>query len=197
MDSKIREITEKIFQEGVEKGNQKADEIITGAQEKRDTLLRDAQQEADRIVQEATKKAEEIRKNTEAELKLYTAQTIEALKATIADTLTGSIVESNIKAAAADADTMKSFLAKIIGNWTPGEALVIETQEAQALQAYFEAHAKHLLDRGITIKEVNNTPTEFTIRPQDGSYKIVFGQETLVDFFKSFLRPQLIQKLFD
>lgn len=197
MDSKIREITEKIFQEGVEKGHLKADEIINGAQEKRDALLRDAQQEAERIVSEAQKKAEEIKKNTESELKLYANQMVEALKATIADTLTGSIVRNNIQAATTDSDTMKSLLAKIIGNWKPGEALVIETAEAQALTSYFEANAKDLMDRGIEIREVNNTPTQFTISPQDGSYKIVFSQDALIDFFKSFLRPQLVQKLFE
>jgi len=43
---------------------------------------------------------------------------------------------------------------------------------------------------------VNGRNSLFTIQPADGSYKVSFGKEEFEDYFKSFLRPQLVQMLF-
>ena len=64
------------------------------------------------------------------------------------------------------------------------------------LKSYFAAKAKSLLDKGVTIKEVNGVKSLFTVKPADGSYKVEFGQEEFENYFKAFLRPQLIEMLF-
>mgnify|MGYP006979594258 CR=1 FL=1 len=42
MDSKIQELTEKIYREGVEKGNEEAGRIVADAKEKEVSMLREA-----------------------------------------------------------------------------------------------------------------------------------------------------------
>lgn len=69
MDTKIQELTDKIYKEGVEKGNEEAGRIIAEANAQKDTILKDAEAEAKRIVAAAEKQAAELKKNTEAELK--------------------------------------------------------------------------------------------------------------------------------
>ena len=71
MDTKIQELTDKIYKEGVEKGNEEAGRIIAEANAQKDTILKDAEAEAKRIVAAAEKQAAELKKNTEAELKLF------------------------------------------------------------------------------------------------------------------------------
>ena len=46
------------------------------------------------------------------------------------------------------------------------------------------------------IEQVNGQKTAFTIQPADGSYKMNFGDAEFEDYFKSFLRPQLVDMLF-
>ena len=53
-----------------------------------------------------------------------------------------------------------------------------------------------MLDKGVTIEEVNGQKALFTIQPADGSYKVNFGEEEFVNFFQSFLRPELVEMLF-
>ena len=36
----------------------------------------------------------------------------------------------------------------------------------------------------------------FSIIPADGSYKVTFGEDEFIEFFKEFLRPQLVEMLF-
>ena len=76
------------------------------------------------------------------------------------------------------------------------EPIVISTGDAENLKAYFAKKAKGLLDKGVKIEQVNGIKTLFSISPADGSYKINFGEEEFMNYFKEFLRPQLLEMLF-
>ena len=89
MDTKIQELTDKIYKEGVEKGNEEAARLIADAESQKAKLLADAEAEAKQIVAAAEKQAAELKKNTEAELKLFAAQSVEALKSEITNLITG------------------------------------------------------------------------------------------------------------
>ena len=196
MDQKIRELTDKIFNEGVEKGRAEADRILAEAREKSSKMLEDAQKEAEAIRKNAEKGRDELKSNTTSELKLYTGQTLQALRTAIADSITDKIVTESVGKATADPSFFPSIITKVVSNWTPGEEVVIETADAKALEAYFAKEAKELLDKGLTIKEAAGRTTEFTLMPKNGSYKIVFGESELIELFKSFLRPRLVEMLF-
>ena len=58
------------------------------------------------------------------------------------------------------------------------------------------ADAGGATNKGVTIEKVNGIKTLFTISPADGSYKINFGEEEFMNYFKEFLRPQLVEMLF-
>ena len=49
MENKIQELTDKIYREGVEKGNEEAQKLITKAQEEAKKIVENAQKEADSI----------------------------------------------------------------------------------------------------------------------------------------------------
>ncbi|MDD4592824.1 MAG: hypothetical protein PHG06_20720 [Parabacteroides sp.] len=196
MDTKIQELTEKIYKEGVEKGNEEAGRIIANANVKKEAILNDANVEAKRIIAAAEKQAAELKKNTEAEIKLFGSQSLEALKSEVMNLITGSIVSTNVKAVVADKNFMQKIILELVKNWAKDGSVTIESAEAESLTAYFESNAKDLLDNGVKIEKVNGKPTSFTILPADGSYKVNFGEEEFISFFKEFLRPRLIDMLF-
>lgn len=195
MENKIQELTEKIYNEGVEKGKEEAARIVNEAQEKAAAILKEAQENADGIVAKAQKDAEELQANTTAELKLYAAQAVGALKSEVATLVTDTIVNESVKAALAG-DALKAVIVKIAERWSADEPLVISTAEADELKAYFVAKAKALLDKGVEIKQVNGLKTSFSISPADGSYKVNFGDAEFEAFLKSFLRPAIVELLF-
>lgn len=196
MDSKIQELTDKIYREGVEKGNEQAAKIVAEAEAKSAETINNAKAEAERIVSDAKKKATEFQQNTESELKLYAGQMLESLKSTIVNQISGTLSTANVKAATANPEFMQQMMLEMAKSWASGEKIVISTQNAAALKSYFESNAKELLDSKVTIKEVNNQQVAYTIQPQDGSYKIQFGEEEFINLFKSFLRPRLVEMLF-
>lgn len=196
MDTKIQELTDKIYQEGVEKGNEEAARIIAGANDQKVAIISEAEAEAQRIIAAAEKQAAELKKNTEAELKLFATQSVEALKSEVTNLITGEIASSNVKAVVADKAFMQKVILEMVKAWAKDEALTIQTSDAKALTGYFESNAKELLNKGVRIEKVSGKEASFTIVPADGSYKVTFGEDEFVTFFKEFLRPQLVEMLF-
>jgi V/A-type H+-transporting ATPase subunit E len=192
----LSELTDKIYAEGVEKGNQEAQHIIDEANAKAAQILAKAEKDAADKVAKAEKKAEELEAHTKAELKLYTEQALNALKTAVVDLLNGEIVAANVKAATADAKFMQGVITKIAEAMAKDGDVRIEAKDAEALKKYFAANTKGLLDKGVKIEEVKGLKTNFQIVSEKGGYKLAFGDAEFEAFFKAFLRPQLIELLF-
>ena len=193
---KIQELTEKIYREGVEKGQAEADRIVEEAKNKAEQIIAEAREQAKGIEAQAQKKAGELDANTKSELKLYTSQALNALKSEIANVLTDKISKDAAANLAANKDFLGQFAVMLASKWADNEAVVLSSSEAESLKAYFAAQAKELLEKGVTINKVNGKETMLTISPADGSYKVNFGKEEFEAYFKNFLRPQLVEMLF-
>ncbi|MCQ2237921.1 MAG: hypothetical protein MJZ73_01650 [Bacteroidaceae bacterium] len=196
MENKIQELTEKLFHEGVEKGNAEAARLIEAAQQQAAAILAKAQEEAAEIVAKANKQAADTAANTKNELRQYASQSKNALVGEIANLVSDKVVKESVADVVASKDFVGNFLVALATKWTANEPIVIETADAANLKAFFAAKAKELLDKGVTINEVNGLKTLFTVKPADGSYKVDFGAEEFENYFKSFLRPQLVEMLF-
>lgn len=193
---KIQELTEKIFREGVEKGQAEADRIIEEAKQKAAQIVAEAQEQAKAIEAQAQRKTAELDEHTKSELKLYTNQALNALKSEVANVLTNNTVEKAVANLTADTNFLGQFAVALASKWAGDEAIVISSSEAESLKAYFAAQAQQLLNNGVTIEKVNGKQTLFSIAPADGSYKVNFGKEEFETYFKNFLRPQLVEMLF-
>ena len=196
MNTKIQELTDIIYNEGVAKGQAQADEILAQAKEQAQKIVADAQKEADALLAAARKESADNAENVQKELKLYAAQAVEALKSEIATVVTYKIVQDAVKGFTADQKAFNEFMLKIAQEWAKNQQIEIKAQDADALTKYFMANAKGLLDKGVKITQVNGQAAEFSIQPADGSYKVNFGTEEFMNWFKSILRPQLVETLF-
>lgn len=195
MENKIQKLTEKVYAEGVEKGNAEAERIIAAAAAKAEAVIKEAEAKAAALVADAEKRCEELSANTRSELKLYSAQAVGALKSEVATVVTDTVVKAAVKEALAG-DGLKALLVKIAERWSADEPLVISTSEAAELKAFFASKAKALLDKGVEVKQVNGLKTSVSIAPANGSYKVNFGEGEFESFFKAFLRPQMVELLF-
>ena len=196
MNSTLQELTDKIYLEGVEKGKTEADAIVSKAQEEAASIRQKAEADAAAIVAQAKKDADELDKNTRSELNLFARQAVEALKTEVTDLITGKITEDSVKAAVADKAFMQKVILAFAQEWAKKEEVTIDAKDAATLTAYFEANAKDLLNKSITIKSVNGQKADFAVHPAAGGFKITFGEAEFVEYFKEFLRPKLVELLF-
>lgn len=196
MENRIQELTEKLLKDGVEKGNAEAEKIIAAANEKAAQIIADAKAKAEEIEQAAKKQALSTEENTKSEIKMYAAQALNALKSEIANVIGDKVVKEATAEVAGNKEFMNEFILKLAEKWGANEDLVISTADAESLKALFAKKAKALLDKGVKIEQVNGQKSLFTVQPADGSYKVNFGEAEFEEYFKNFLRPQLVEMIF-
>lgn len=196
MENKIQELTEKLLRDGVEKGNAEAEKIIAAANEKAAQIIADAQAKAEEIEQVAKKNTQGMEENMKSEIKMYANQALNALKSEVANVVGDKVVKEAAAEITGNKDFMNEFILKLAEKWGANEDIVISTEDAKSLKALFAKKAKALLDKGVAINEVNGQKTLFTVQPADGSYKVNFGEAEFEEYFKNFLRPQLVEMIF-
>lgn len=196
MDNKIQELTDKIYHEGVEKGNDEAQRIIQNAKEEAQRIIAEAEKNAQVIITAAEKKATEAKENLESEIKLFANQSVNALKSEITNLLLNQSIDEAIKGFVSDKEYLYKFIVSLASKWSETETVKISIENADDLKKYFLQNAKDLLNKGVKIENVNGINTSFSISPANGLYKVNFGEEEFKNYFKEFLRPQLVEILF-
>ena len=151
MENKIQELTDKIYREGVEKGNEEAQRLISSAHEEAAKIVEDARKEADSIVAAARKSAMETAENTQSEIKLFAGQAVNALKTEITTLLTNEVVSDAVKGFVADKEYLNKFIVSLAAQWSANEPIVISTADAEGLKKYFAVNAKAVLDKGVRL----------------------------------------------
>ena len=201
MQSKLQELTEKIFQEGVEKGNAEAEQILKSANSEAKEIIEKAKKDADNILKDAQKKAGELKNNTESEIRLSGKQSLNALKQQIVDTVNNEITSAAIKDAFSDKNFIRKIIETLLSSWAgSGQSmdltLLLSEKDEKNLSAFFKKEAKKYLDKGVTVNFDSTLKNGFQLGPKDGSYKVSFTEEDFINFFKHYLRPKLVEILF-
>jgi V/A-type H+-transporting ATPase subunit E len=203
MNDRLQELTDKIYKEGITKGEEEATRIKAAAKEEADQILAKARNEADQIIVAANKKAAEIRENTNSEIKLAARQAIDALKFAIVNLVNGSITSPEIKAGMSDIRFILKAIETVIKNWAasteadPDMKILIPEKDEKKITAYFSSVTKGILDKRFSIGTVNGLKTGFQVAPDKGGYKISFTDQDFINFFQAFLRPKVVDLLFD
>lgn len=181
---------------GSKKVSLKLKRIISEANNQSKSIIEAAHKQAEEILAAAKKEQQTLSDNTKSELKMFSGQSVNALKTEIANVLSNNVIKEAVGKVVADKDFLNQFILKLAEKWGSNESIVISAEDAASLKSFFAAKAQELLDKGITIEEVHGQKALFSIKPQDGSYKVNFGEEEFENYFKSFLRPQLVEMLF-
>lgn len=202
MDSKLQELTEKIYREGVEKGEQQAREIIGAAEKQSAAIIEGARREADNIIAGAQKKAGDLRQNMEADMRLAATQSMNSLKQQILDLITARVVEKPLTASLSDTETITSFLKIILHNWSPparessGIEVLLPEAQRERLAAALEAGLSRELAAGLTLRFAKNIKAGFQVQLSGTTYKISLTDEDFREYFKEYLRPKMRAFLF-
>lgn len=202
MQTKLQELTEKIYQEGINKANEEAESILANAKDESRNLIAKANKEAQELVENAQKEAEELKKNSLNELQLSARQAISDLKQKVASLVESKTIKPGTKEAFKDAQFVKDIIKTIVKNWNPesGEAIhlkmVLPAQQQKELEDYFKSEASELLNNKLEVSFSDKLKGGFKIGPKDGGFMVSFTDDDFENFFQAFMRPKLIEFLF-
>lgn len=196
MENKLRELTEKIYSEGIEKAKSDALVIISDAQSEANGIIKKAREEASEIIAKAQENAKEIKRNTESEIKMASKQAISKLRQQIIDLVAAGAIEKPVKDVMKDKEFVGSLIMKIAGGFNNNVELFLSDADKEGITKYFLDQANKELLNGIDITIGDNIKSGFRISPKGDNYVISFTDEDFTNYFKAFMRPKTIQLLF-
>lgn len=200
MSNKLQELTDKLFQEGLEKGRAEADNLVTLAKSEAQKIVADAEARAAKIIAEAEDKAADVEKNAMAEISLAGKQAVAKVKAEIENLIVTKATSEGVKKANLDVAFIKDMLLTVAKNWNNGakvelSALLPEAKKAE-LDKSFEAAAKALLAEGVDVAFSADVKSGFKVGEKKGGYYISFSDEAFEALLGSYLRDKVAKLLF-
>ena len=202
MENKLQQLTQKLYDEGLEKGRAEADQLVADAKEKAAQIVADAKAQAQDIVKKAEAKAADVSKNTMTEISLAGKQAVARIKAEIEQLIVKKATEKGVKDAAMDPAFVKEMLVSVAKNWNGADAGKVELKallpekEQAKLDAEFKKVAAELLAAGIEVGYSKQVKTGFKVQPKNGGYYISFADADIEALMSEYLRERVAQMLF-
>lgn len=202
METKLQELTEKIYQEGVNKAKDESGKMIAAANKEAEDIVAQARKQADDIVKDAQKKADELKKNSLNELQLSSRQLISDLQQKIVNLIEAKAIEPEVKGAFKDTAFTQEVVMTLVKNWNPkGDQavdlkLLLPADKQKDFESFFKTKVGGLLKKGLEVTYNDKIKGGFKIGPKDGGYLISLTDEDFDNFFRAYLRPKLIEMLY-
>jgi len=197
MSENLKDLLEKINQEGIKSAEEKARIIENKAENDAEKILEDARKLANNIIQEASSNAQRLKAAAEASLKQASRDTILSLKEEIRKILNkiAALEISN----AMSGDQTGRILADLIGkyidkNGQPDDIKVlVKKEDLEKIKDSFMSKLKDKVKAGVEFRPSANINAGFSISFDEGKSYFDFSDEGLLDALSVYLNPELVK----
>ena len=200
MDSKIQQLTEAIYNEGIQKARDEAEVILREASEKASRIENDARKTAEKLLQEAHQKSKELKLHVDSEIRMTVSQAISAMKQEIGSLITMKVVQPSVKEVFSNKNFLQGLISSFVKGWMDKETLdlniILPEAEKDQMVEFFRNNLALEMNKGLQISFDQNIRSGFKVGPADGNYHISFTEDDFINFLKGYLRPKTSQLLY-
>ena len=201
MQNKLQELTDKLYEEGLSKGKEEGARILEEARQEAGRILKEAQDDADAIREKAVKEAAEMKSKVESDLKMASAQTLQATRQDVEGLVIAKISDEKVSKALADPDFLKQVILAVAQRFSAQESadlsLVLPESLKTQLEPFVQGELAKALGQGVSASFSKKVAGGFSIGPKDGSYFISLTDETFKSLIGEYLRPVTRKFLFE
>jgi len=201
MENRIDEITRKIYNEGVIKAKEDAEQVLSEARLQAENIIKEAHNKHAHLISNAHQEAKEIKQKTESELKLAGRQFISNLKQQISELITTRQVKEPVENMFNDTEFLQQTILSVIKQWdaenTNELEILLPMMHRQEIDEFFKSKAIETLNKGLVVNYDERLGQGFKIGPKDGGYFINFTDQDFINYFKQYLRENTNKLLFD
>ncbi len=201
MQNKLQELTDKLYNEGLSKGKQEAEQMKANAKNEAAQIIADAKAKAEEILKKAQDEAAELKSKTENDIKMASSQVFASVKQQIENAIVAKSLKS-VKDAMADTEFVKTLLTSIVSAFNPQncESVALEVILSAEMRAELEKFAQEKLSgictAGLDVQFSKNVAGGFKIGPKGEGYMISFTEKDFENIIAEYLRPKTKELLF-
>ena len=211
VSSGVKELIEKLENDGVKQGKLKADAIIEEAERKADKILTDAREESAKLRGDAKKEADSIKAAGEEELKMALRDSVLVLRKNIENTFTKQ-VGSLITEALDDKEMLGKVILEIVGSakektkiasakevnvLIPEKAVSLDdlrqdgaALKDSALTKFAMGIKKDLLKEGVTFKPSDKVSSGIKVYIKDTKVEVDLSDRAVSEILLEHLQPR-------
>lgn len=197
MSDKLKELTDRLYQQGLSKGREEGEQILAKAREEAEQTIAKARQEAASIIAQAQIDADYIKSKAASDVKMASAQCLQTTKMDIENLLVGGLTDVTVLS---DPDFLKGIIISIAEKFSAQTsadiALVLPNSLKDKLEPWVAGELKKALSCKISASFSKKISGGFTIGPADGGYFVSMTDETFSKLISEYLRPVTRKLLF-
>ena len=200
MSDKLQELTEKLYMQGLSKGKEEGKLLVSRAREEADRIVSDARNQAASILAEAEKQAADLKDKTASDLKMASAQCLQATKKDIENLLVNAIGAAPAGKQLSDPDFLKKIIEAVATRFSAEQSadlsLLLPASLKQELEPWVEGELRQKLGSGLKADFTKKVAGGFSIGPKDGGWFVSMTDETFSKLLAEYLRPVTRKLLF-
>tara|TARA_Y100000031_G_C8171247_1_gene361918 strand:- start:219 stop:830 length:612 start_codon:yes stop_codon:yes gene_type:complete len=199
MAEKLKELLEKINEEGIKRSEAKAHEIEEKAKVEAGRILDNAKRKSRKLIEDANTEIEKTKKSRDIALKQASRDLILSLKEEIKKTL-GRVVSKEVSSAISGAE-LAAILGNVIekyiekGGKDSDIKVLLKKETLDKLKTSFISKLNSKLKQGIDFKVSPNINAGFSISFDKGKSFFDFSDDGLKEALSAFLNPELAKLL--
>jgi V/A-type H+/Na+-transporting ATPase subunit E len=195
MADQIKELIEKINQEGVAAAQEKARQIEDDARAKAEVILEKADNQAKKTVSEAEEKVLRLEASSRAALQQAARDMLLSLKKDILALLERLMVKD--LSAALPAEALSAIIAGIIKQYCAQDSdevvIYLSGQDKAKLEGHFLGKLKDELKKGIQLRQDSDIQAGFIISFDSGKSHFDFSDQVLAKYLGVNLKPKVAE----
>jgi V/A-type H+-transporting ATPase subunit E len=203
MQNKLQELTEKLYKEGLSKGQGEAEELLSNAKIEAKKIIDDAKQQAESIIDAANTLAAETKKNADAEIVMISRQVIAQIKQSVETLITAKAITPVTNASMNDVAFVQSLIKTAVESFKAGSqnsdelsVLLPESKQKEFEQFINDSAIRQLNESKTEYAFSKNIKSGFRIASKDSGYYISFTEQDFLNLFSEYMRPKMRQLLF-
>lgn len=201
-ESKLQEITRKLYEEGLSKGKAEGERILAEAKAEAERCKAAAEAEVAAMRAKAAADIAKEKESTEAELKRSLRQMLASAKSDLEETLLQKTVEPAVKAAFDQDAFVKELLletVKAFGSSDAGMAdltLLLPEEQRQKYDTLLQQTLGQALQAGLQVQYRRDVRHGFQVQSREKGYKLSFTEADFAALLKQYARENLRRWLF-
>ena len=152
------------------------------------------------MVAEAEKTAAALKEKAESDIRMASAQSLQATRKDIEDLLVNAVISDKVSKALADKDFVKEIIRAVAEKFSSSEAtdisLVLPASMKKDLEKWVSGELGKALGKEVKAEFSKKIQGGFTIGPKDGSWFVSLTDETFKELIAEYLRPVTRKILF-
>lgn len=201
LNPNLNSLVKQVYDEGIEKANKEAQQIIAKAKRQSDELLKETEQRIAGMEALSANEVKRIRENLNSELKAVAQQTVNTIKDELAAVISNRIVSQGISEALNETTFLQKIILTVLQKWELADKdfqfeLLLNKDEEQQLQDFFEQRIKKELATELEIVVENKIKSGFKIGVKNENYYVNFSGDEFENFFKRYLRTKTAEWIY-